>query len=131
MDDTGFEQVKRDVHRTLLTQLDLEKLSAATNGSAKQAVASLILEILAKEKLLLNASEKDKLQSELLDEVFGFGPLEALLGDPTISDILVNRKDLVYVERAGISAEGRCQVSGRPAPAADYRPNRGSCGPAH
>ena len=63
MDDRGFEQVKRDVHRTLLTQLDLEKLSAATNGSAKQAVAALILEIVAKERLLLNAAEKDKLQS--------------------------------------------------------------------
>ena len=80
MDDTGFEQVKRDVHRTLLTQLDLEKLSAATNGRAKQAVAALILDIVAKEKLLLNAAEKDRLQTELLDEVFGFGPLEAAAG---------------------------------------------------
>src|ERR1035441_1366158 len=102
MDKTGFEQVKSDVHKTLLAQLDLEKLSAATNGSAKQAVAALILEILAKEKILLNAAEKDRLQSELLDEVFGFGPLEVLLSDPTISDIMVNRKDQVYIERSGI-----------------------------
>ena len=89
MDKTGFEQVKTDVHRSLLAQLDLEKLSAATNGSAKQAVAALIVEILAKEKILLNAAEKDRLQAELLDEVFGLGPLEVLLGDPTISDIMV------------------------------------------
>jgi len=102
MDNRGFEQVKRDVHRTLLTQLDLEKLSAATNGSAKQAVAALILDIVTKEKLLLNARERDQLQAELLDEVFGLGPLEVLLGDPTISDILVNNKNLVYIERFGI-----------------------------
>jgi pilus assembly protein CpaF len=102
MDKTGFEQVKTDVHRSLLAQLDLEKLSAATNGSAKQAVAALIVEILAKEKILLNAAEKDRLQAELLDEVFGLGPLEVLLGDPTISDIMVNGKDQVYIERAGI-----------------------------
>src|ERR1035438_7342925 len=102
MDKTGFEQVKTDVHRSLLAQLDLEKLSAATNGSAKQAVAALIVEILAKEKILLNAAEKDRLQAELLAEVFGLGPLEVLLGDPTISDIMVNGKDQVYMERAGI-----------------------------
>jgi pilus assembly protein CpaF len=82
--------------------LDLEKLSAATNGSAKQAVAALIVEILAKERILLNAAEKDRLQAELLDEVFGFGPLEVLLSDPTISDILVNGKDVVYIERFGV-----------------------------
>jgi pilus assembly protein CpaF len=102
MDDKGFELVKRDVHRTLLSQLDLEKLSTASNGSAKLAVKALILDIAAKEKLLLNASEKDQLQEELLDEVFGLGPLEALLADPTISDILVNGKDMVFIERAGV-----------------------------
>jgi pilus assembly protein CpaF len=102
MDNRSFELVKSEVHRTLLTQLDLEKLSAASNGRGKQAVAALVLEIAAKEKLLLNAAEKDRLQAELLDEVFGYGPLEPLLADPTISDILVNRKDLVYIERFGI-----------------------------
>jgi pilus assembly protein CpaF len=101
MDDRGIELVKRDVHRTLLAQLDLEKLSATANGTAKQAVAALILDIAAREKLLLNAAEKDRLQAELLDEVFGLGPLEALLADPTISDILVNGKDMVFVERFG------------------------------
>ena len=102
MDNRAFEQVKSEVHRTLLTQLDLEKLSTAGNGRGKQAVAALILEIAAKERLLLNAAEKDRLQAELLDEVFGYGPLEPLLADPTISDILVNRRDLVYIERFGI-----------------------------
>ena len=102
MDNDTFDQVKTDIHRTLLSQLDLERLSATSNGRAKTAVANLIQDIIVKEKVLLNAAEKERLQSDLLDEVFGYGPLEPLLKDHTISDILVNRSDLVYVERAGI-----------------------------
>jgi len=102
MDDISFEQVKSDIHRTLLSQLDLEKLAGTSNGRAKQAVALLIQDIVTKERLLLNASEKDRIQADLLDEVFGFGPLEPLLRDHTIADILVNRFDLVYIEREGV-----------------------------
>src|SRR5215469_2738610 len=102
MDQFNFEQVKTDVHRTLLSKIDLEKLSAAQNGRARQAVATLVQEIVTKDKVPLNASEKDRLQSDLLDEIFGLGPLEVLLNDDTISDILVNRRDLVYVEKSGV-----------------------------
>jgi pilus assembly protein CpaF len=102
MDNESFDQVKSNTHRILLSQLDLERLSSVNNGRARQAVAGLIQDIILKEKLLLNSTEKERLQADLLDEVFGFGPLEPLLKDPTISDILVNRKDLVYIERAGV-----------------------------
>jgi pilus assembly protein CpaF len=102
MNNENFEQVKSDIHKVLLSQLDLERLSVASNGRAKQAVAGLIHDIVIQEKLLLNTVEKEKIQADLLDEVFGFGPLESLLKDPTISDILVNRRDLVYIERAGV-----------------------------
>lgn len=102
MDNENFNQVKADIHRALLSQLDLEKLATVANGRAKQAVSSLINDIVAKEKVLLNAAEKERLQSDLLDEVFGYGPLEPLLKDHTISDILVNRRDLVYIERSGV-----------------------------
>jgi len=102
MDVEGLEQVKGDIHRILLSELDLERLSSATNGRAKQAVSTLIQDIVVKQKLLLNATEKERIQSELLDEVFGYGPLEPLLKDHSISDILVNRKDLVYIERGGV-----------------------------
>jgi pilus assembly protein CpaF len=102
MDQFDFEHVKAEVHQTLLSKMDLEKLSAVQNGRARQAVATLVQEIIAKEKVPLNAVEKDRLESDLLDEIFGLGPLEPLLGDDTVSDILVNRKDLVYVERAGV-----------------------------
>ena len=102
MDSQGFDQIKSDIHHRLLSQLDLERLSSLASGHARQAVTRLIQEIVLKEKLLLNGTEKESLQSALLDEVFGLGPLEPLLKDSTISDILVNRKDLVYVERRGV-----------------------------
>jgi len=102
MDNLNFEQLKSDVHRSLIAKLDLEKLAGVNNGRARQAVANLVLEIVAQEKVPLNASEKERIQSDLLDEIFGLGPLEALLLDPGISDILVNHKDLVYVERSGV-----------------------------
>ena len=102
MDNESFDQVKSDIHRILLSQLDLERLSSVNNGRARQAVASLIQDIVLKEKLLLNAAEKERLQADLLDEVFGFGPLEPLLKDHSISDILVNKRDKVYIERAGV-----------------------------
>src|SRR5579863_6949522 len=102
MEKLNFEQFKADVHRTLISKLDLEKLSTIQTSKAKHAVASLVNNIIADGKLPLSAAEKEKMQADLLDEVFGLGPLEALLRDPKISDILVNNKNLVYIERGGI-----------------------------
>ena len=102
MEKLNFEQFKADVHRTLISKLDLEKLGTIPPVKAKQAVSSLVQGIIADEKLPLSAAEKDKIQSDLLDEVFGLGPLESLLRDPQVSDILVNNKDGVYIERGGL-----------------------------
>jgi len=102
MKELDFEKFKADVHRMLLSKIDLEKLSSVNNGRARQAVGNIVQEIVGNEKVPLNAAEKERIQSDLLDEVFGLGPLEPLLKDPTISDILVNNKDLVYIERKGI-----------------------------
>ena len=102
MDNLNFEQLKADVHRTLIAKMDLEKLATVNNGKARLAVANLVLEIVAQEKVPLNAAEKEKIQTDLLDEIFGLGPLEPLLQDPGISDILVNRNDQVYIERSGV-----------------------------
>lgn len=101
MEKLNLEQFKADVHRTLISKIDLEKLSAAQPAKARQAVANLVLDIIADGKLPLSAAEKEKVQIELLDEVFGLGPLESLLRDPRISDILVNNKNTVYVEKGG------------------------------
>jgi pilus assembly protein CpaF len=101
MDTPNFQQLKVDLHRTLLSKMDLEKLSTVNNGKAVQTVSLLIQDIMAKEKVPLSAIEKDKLQTDLIDEIFGLGPLEPLLKDHTISDILVNHRNLVYIERRG------------------------------
>jgi pilus assembly protein CpaF len=102
MEALNFEQAKTDVHRTLISRLDLEKLSRINADKARQAVSNMIIEIVAAGKVPFNAPEKEKLQSDLLDEVFGLGPLEPILRDPDISDILVNNKDNVFVERLGL-----------------------------
>ncbi|HZQ54672.1 MAG TPA: CpaF family protein [Bryobacteraceae bacterium] len=102
MEKLNIEQFKADVHRTLISKLDLEKLSTIQTHRARHAVAGLVQQIIIEEKLPLTAGEKEKVQSDLLDEVFGLGPLETLLRDPRVSDILVNNKDHVYVERGGI-----------------------------
>jgi pilus assembly protein CpaF len=102
MDSIDFERIKSDVHRAVISRMDLGKLSTVQNGRARAAVSQLILEIVAQEKVPLNLAEKEKIQSDLLDEIFGLGPLEQLLSDSTISDILVNSSDRIYVERHGI-----------------------------
>ena len=102
MDKLDLEQFKTDVHRTLISKLDLERLATVQGSKAKQAVANLVQEIINERRLPLSAAEKDRVQADLLDEVFGLGPLEPLLRDPRVSDILVNNKSTVYVERGGI-----------------------------
>jgi pilus assembly protein CpaF len=101
MEQLNLEQIKGEVLATLISKLDLERLSTVQQSRAREAVSGLILEIVADRKMPLSAPEKEKIQGDLLDEVFGLGPLEALLRDPKISDILVNSKDLVYIERGG------------------------------
>ena len=102
MDQLDFDKFKAEIHRTLISKLDLEKLSRVNSGQARQAVAGMVNEIILGQKVPLNFSEQAKIEAELLDEVFGLGPLEPLLADPTISDILVNDKNHVFIERAGM-----------------------------
>ncbi len=78
-------------------------------------------EIMADQRVPLSYDEQEKIQADLLDEVFGLGPLEPLLRDPKISDILVNDKDHVFIEKGGLLQRVNTIVSRRPAPVADYR----------
>jgi pilus assembly protein CpaF len=102
VDTLNLEQLKTDVHQAVLSKLDLEKLSAVDNARARQAVATVVQETLAFRNVPLTANEKGRIESDLLDEVFGLGPLEPLLKDPSVSDILVNRANLVFAERRGL-----------------------------
>src|SRR5215467_1493689 len=96
-----YQQVKADLHRKILDRLDLEKLGKSTGDSARDEVLVLIRSSVNSEAVPLSFAERERLAREILDEIFGLGPLEPLLKDPGISDILVNRFDRVYVERAG------------------------------
>ena len=101
MEVLNLEKYKSEVHRTLISKLDLEKLSRVNSSDARQVVAGIVSEIINNQGVPLSFDEQEQIQADLLDEVFGLGPLEPLLKDPTISDILVNGKDKVFVERAG------------------------------
>jgi pilus assembly protein CpaF len=98
---TEYQQVKADLHRKILDRLDLEKLGRTASDTAREEVLILIRNSVNSEAVPLSFAERERLAREILDEIFGLGPLEPLLKDPTISDILVNRSDRVYVERGG------------------------------
>jgi pilus assembly protein CpaF len=98
----NLEAYKAEIHRTLISKLDLEKLSRVNSSQARQAVAGIVKEIIRDQRVPLNFDEQEKIEADLLDEVFGLGPLEPLLRDQRISDILVNDKDHVFVERGGL-----------------------------
>jgi pilus assembly protein CpaF len=98
---TEYQQVKADLHRKILDRLDLEKLGRTPSDAAREEVLLLIRNTVNSEAVPLSFAERERLAREILDEIFGLGPLEPLLKDPTISDILVNRYNKVYVERAG------------------------------
>jgi pilus assembly protein CpaF len=95
------EKYKSEIHRTLIAKLDLEKLSRVDTQQARKVVAGLIDEIIRGQGVPLSFDEQSKIQADLLDEIFGLGPLEPLLRDATISDILINGRDTVFVERMG------------------------------
>src|SRR6202161_1646592 len=98
---TEYQQVKSDLHRKILDRLDLEKLGRSNGDTAREEVLILIRNSVNNESVPLSFAERDRLSREILCEISGLGPLEPLLKDHTISDILVNRFDKVYIERAG------------------------------
>ena len=102
MELLNLEKYKAEIHRTLISKLDLEKLSRVNSSQARQAVSGIVKEIIAEQRVPLNFDEQERIQADLLDEVFGLGPLEPLLRDAKISDILINDKDHVFIEKNGL-----------------------------
>jgi pilus assembly protein CpaF len=103
-DGTGqhsFQEMKSRLHRTLINRMDLTKLSTLTPDQVHAEVSRLAEIVLAQEAMPLSISERDRLVNDVQHELFGLGPLEPLLKDPTISDILVNGHDVIYIERRG------------------------------
>src|SRR5712692_8261673 len=96
-----YLELKASVHKKLLNRLNLEALALSDRARAESEIRTVLGELLAAEGTPLSLGERETLFGELLDDVFGLGPLEPLLRDPSISDILVNTHRHVFVERGG------------------------------
>ena len=95
------QELKFSIHRKLLDRINLEAVYAMPGDRVRQEIRPSIAKLVNEEKTPLSLAEKDGLIEEVLDEVFGLGPLEPLLRDKTISDILVTTPRLIFIERAG------------------------------
>ena len=96
-----YLELRATVHRKLLNRLNLEALAHAERPRAEAEIRTLLGQLLAEESAPLSLAERETLFAEVLDDVFGLGPLEPLLRDPAISDILVNTAQQVFIERSG------------------------------
>ena len=96
-----YQELKFALHRKLLDRINLETISTMATDRVRGEIRSAVSVLVEEERTPLTMSERDKVIEEVLDEVFGLGPLEPLLQDPSISDILVTTPKLVYIERAG------------------------------
>lgn len=96
-----YQELKFSLHRKLLDRINLETLSTMAGERVRTEIRSALSKLIDEEKTPLSLVEKDQVIDEVLHEVFGLGPLEPLLNDPTVNDILVTTPRLVYVERAG------------------------------
>jgi len=97
-----FQELKFTLHRKLLDRINLEALATIDNARVRAEIRQALIALMDDEPTLLNSLDKQQVIDEVLDEVFGLGPLEPLLEDPSISDILVNGPRQVYVERKGV-----------------------------
>ncbi len=102
--DRNFE-LKSAIHKKLLTVLNLERVASLPKERLRAEIGRVVERLLEDERVPMTASDQNRIIEEVLDEVLGLGPLEPLLKEPSISDILVNRADKVYIERGGKLAE--------------------------
>jgi pilus assembly protein CpaF len=97
----AYQDLKKSMHQMILDRIDLERLKRLTAEQFKHELALLIQRIIEEERIVLNQNERHNLVLDIQHEMLGFGPLEPLLNDPTVSDILVNTATKTYVERRG------------------------------
>jgi len=105
LDFYSYQGLKIAIHRYLLNKVDLERVAGVPDDRTRAQAFAVIQDVVAQVKAPFGETEKERLSLEILDELFGLGPLEPLLQDPTVSDILVNGAKEVYIERAGILEE--------------------------
>jgi pilus assembly protein CpaF len=97
----AYQELKKSMHQMILDRIDLERLKRLTSEQFKHELALLVQRIVEEERIVLNQQERHNLVLDIQHEMLGFGPLEPLLNDPSVSDILVNTYNKVYVERRG------------------------------
>ena len=97
----AYQQLKQHLHHLLLEKIDLERLQTLTTDQFKREITNLVDLISDEEKLMVNQLERRQLAVDMQYEMLGFGPIEPLLADPSVSDILVNTFKQIYVERRG------------------------------
>src|SRR5256712_13818922 len=97
-----YASLKSRVHQKLLSTLNMDAVKAESRQELRREVQSVLEKILREDHLPISMTERNRLAEEILDEVFGLGPLEPLLKDPTISDILVNTHKQGFIERKGL-----------------------------
>ena len=96
-----LQKMKLRIHQQLVERLDMQNLKNLPPEVVRGEVRILIRELCQSEKGLINSADQERLMDDVMDETFGLGPLETLLKDSSISDILVNRFDRIYIERKG------------------------------
>jgi len=96
-----INQLKVKIHQKLVERLDVQNLRSLPPDTVRAEVRLLVRELCQSEKGLISSQDQERLMDDIMDETFGLGPLEGLLKDPTISDIMVNRADRIFVERKG------------------------------
>jgi pilus assembly protein CpaF len=105
LDAPAYLQLKSEIHRDLLNKIDFDKIASTRDDRTRRQIFTVIQDLVVNLTVPLSVAERENLSLEVLDEVFRLGPLEPLMQDPTVSDILVNGSKQVYVERAGLLEE--------------------------
>jgi pilus assembly protein CpaF len=100
--DLRYQEIKNSLHQRVIDEIDLEHMDRIKEETGREKLGQVLRDLLTQQRTPLTRAERDQLVNEILDEVFGLGPIEPLLKDPTISDILVNGANDIYVERRGM-----------------------------
>ena len=112
------------LHRRLIEEINLSAIEKVSEGEVRRQISALVAQYVLAERIALNAQELEDFVDEIIDEMTGLGPIEPLLKDPTINDILINGHECVYVERARHARADAGALQGRAASAAHRQQDR-------
>ena len=120
----AYETLKRHIHMQLVDRLDMNRVSEMDPKTLRNEIRGIVEHLCDTENPLLNRNERQRLVNEILDETFGFGPLELLLKDDKIGDIMINGPRKIYIEKEGRIAKSEVVFRDSDHLLADHRPHR-------